>query len=164
FRPSAEAYLAAGAVAKRDGAVARAEPAPERRARAARPRETGERELDVLARPERVRSKVRARAEVDAGLRAADRDAVRPAAPEDPCDESLVRRLACEERPDTLPRRRRAPLPLRGLHRVRVGRPHVRARDLVAVALDEPVKREEPRLHRERGLALGVVARCAGER
>ena len=40
------------------------------------PPETGERELDVLARPQRVRGEVRARAEVVPGLAAADRDPI----------------------------------------------------------------------------------------
>src|SRR3972149_4188896 len=57
----------------------------------------------------------------------------RPA--EGPGDETIAGRLARDERPDSIPRVPGAPRLLRRLHPLRVGGPHVGARDLVPVAL-----------------------------
>src|SRR5690606_14817568 len=53
---------------------------------------------------------------------------------------------------------------LGGGHRRAVRVPHVGARDLIAVALHEPVERKQSRRYRERGLLLAEVARCPSER
>src|SRR6266545_3901626 len=81
---------------------------------------------------------------------------------EDPGHEPVPDRLSDlggHKLTDALPNRVAAPDALGCLHRVRVGRPDVGGGDLIAVALDEPVQREHPGLHREPGLRLRAVPR-----
>ncbi len=65
---------------------------------------------------------------------------------------------------NTIPHVRGASLALTGRQRRTICVPDVGARDLVAVTLYEPVKREQPRADGERGLLVDVVARGPGER
>src|SRR5712692_8541223 len=65
---------------------------------------------------------------------------------------------------DTLPLLIRPTKVLRGLDRMGVRRPHVRAGNLKAVALSDPAQRGEPGGQRETGIPVQEITRSAPQR
>lgn len=84
--------------------------------------------------------------------------------PDDARDEATARIRAVDEREDTASEIVTAIDVRGGLDRVGVGGPHVGARDLISVALDEPAKGREASLNGKWRILLDEVTCSTGQR